>query len=108
LLFNFPAYSIALVQEEVCEEDVDHFQQWPQSSHSSKQGRQFSPWYTDEHRLVLVEHAKMVPQSDDKLATLKAYRRANGLYFTAKRSGARMTNATQRYSCIVACGAKDA
>jgi hypothetical protein len=76
------AYAIALVQEEVEEDDMDSFSphhQRPQSSHSSRQFKQYSPRVAEGVKII--EPVKQLSASDDRLATLKAYRRAKGLCF---------------------------
>lgn len=76
------AYAIALVQEELEEDEPEVIPvQYtrPNSSQSSKGYRQFSSRTTDAVKFT--EPAKSVTTSDDKLATLKAYRRAKGLCF---------------------------
>jgi hypothetical protein len=74
------AYSIALVQEELGDDDLElespRYQR-PSSSHSSRHSRQSSLKFVDDSR-----HAEPAKSSgDDKLATLKAYRKAKGLCY---------------------------
>jgi hypothetical protein len=77
------AYAIALVQEEVAEDDMEMNTPIlrPSSVHSSRQTRQFSPRSSEDSRLPPSEPAKSSMATDDKLATLKAYRKAKGLCF---------------------------
>jgi hypothetical protein len=62
------------------QETVSVHWQRPQSSHSSRHSRQQSSKSLDEPRSP--EYAKGQSSGDDRLATLKAYRRAKGLCFT--------------------------
>jgi hypothetical protein len=76
------AYSIALVQEEVADDDQDTLSvQWqrPVSSHSSRHSRHSSIKTFDDPRSP--EATKTPSSSEDKLTTLKAYRKAKGLCF---------------------------
>lgn len=76
------AYTIALVQEEVCEDEPEYCSsnsRRPQSSSSSRSARQLSFRNTEELRSP--DSSKSTVPADDKLATLKAYRRAKGLCY---------------------------
>jgi hypothetical protein len=71
------------VQEEMAEDEQEvvsvHWQR-PNSSHSSRHSRQHSSKSLDKTRSP--EYAKGQSSGDDRLATLKAYHKAKGLFFT--------------------------
>jgi hypothetical protein len=73
------AYSIALVQEEVEDDDQDTYSPPTQRPQSSQSSRHYSPRSAESVKFS--EPVKQLPVQDDKLATLKAYRKEKGLCF---------------------------
>lgn len=73
------AYSIAAVQEEMGEMEREFISPVRKVSPSYRQNRTFTNKTSEEYRTG--EVAKGNSSSEDKLATLKAYRRAKGLCF---------------------------